>query len=85
MPDSEALAVWAASPQKKQLASVVFLDADGGQPMETLRLPGAYCVRYAEQFVRGDVSGGSYQCALTLSDPAGWTIAAGGPVRAFVG
>ena len=84
VPDSEALAVWAASPQKKQLASVVFLDADGGQPVETLRLPGAYCVRYAEQFVSREVSGGSYQCALTLSDPTGWTIAAGGPARAFV-
>ena len=51
--------------------------------LETLRLPAAYCVRYHEQFVSGDAQGGAYQCFLTLSDPDGWTLTAGGPATAF--
>jgi hypothetical protein len=41
-------------------------------------------VRYHEQFVGGDAQGGAYQCFLTLSDPDGWTLSAGGPASAFV-
>lgn len=74
----------AADAYKRQAASVVFLDANGGRAVETLRLPAAYCVVYQEQFRSGDAQGGSYQCFLTLSDPTGWTIAPGGPAGAFV-
>ena len=52
--------------------------------LETLRLSAAYCVRYHERFVSGDAQGGAYQCYVTLSDPDGWTLAAGGPAAAFV-
>ena len=55
-----------------------------GHLLETLRLPGAYCISYHEQFTSSDVSGGSYQCFITLSDPTGWTIEPGGPAGAFV-
>ncbi|RZJ57078.1 MAG: hypothetical protein EOO55_04090 [Hymenobacter sp.] len=84
VPDGDVLPAWAADAQKRQAASIVFLAAAGGQPLETLRLPAAYCVAYQEQFVSGDAQSGSYQCALTLSDPTGWTLAPGGPTTAFV-
>lgn len=84
VPDGDVLPAWAADSQKRQATAIVFLDATGGQPLETLRLPAAYCVAYQEQFVSGDAQGGAYQCHLTLSDPSGWTIAPGGPVSAFV-
>ena len=32
----------------------------------------------------GDAQGGAYQCFLTLSDPDGWTLTAGGPASALV-
>ena len=41
-------------------------------------------MRYHEQFVSGDAQGGAYQCYVTLSDPDGWTLTAGGPAAAFV-
>ena len=62
----------------------MFLDANGGRAVETLRLPAAYCVAYQEQFASGDAQGGAYQCFLTLSDPTGWTMAPGGSASAFV-
>lgn len=54
VPDGDVLPAWAADAYKKQAASVVFLDANGGQAVETLRLPAAYCVVYQEQFRSGD-------------------------------
>ena len=84
VPEGDVLPAWATEPHKRQAASVVFLAAAGGQPVETLRLPAAYCVAYHEQFVSGDAQGGAYQCFLTLSDPTGWTLAPGGPASAFV-
>jgi hypothetical protein len=84
VPDGDVLLAWAADPHKRQATAVVFLDANGGRAVETLRLPAAYCVAYQEQFIRGDAAGGAYQCFLTLSDPTGWTIAPGGPAGAFV-
>ncbi|RZK26370.1 MAG: hypothetical protein EOO63_14770 [Hymenobacter sp.] len=84
VPDGDVLPAWAADPHKRQATAIVFLDATGGQPLETLRLPAAYCVAYHEQFVSGDAQGGAYQCTLTLSDPTGWTLAPGGPASAFV-
>ena len=84
VPDGDVLLAWAANPHQQQVVRVVFFDAAGGQPVETLRLPGAYCISYHEQFSSRDVSGGAYQCTLTLSDPTGWTIQAGGPARAYV-
>jgi len=84
VPDGDVLPAWAADPHKQQATAVVFLDATGGQPLETLHLPSAYCVAYQEQFSSGDAVGGAYQCFLTLSDPSGWTIAPGGPTTAFM-
>ena len=84
VPDGDVLPAWAADPHKRQATALVFLDANGSQPLETLRLPAAYCVAYQEQFVSGDAPGGAYQCFLTLSDSTGWTIAPGGPAGAFV-
>jgi hypothetical protein len=63
---------------------VFFRDGDGGSMLETLELKAAYCVSYHEQFVSGDARGGAYQCFLTLSDPDGWTLQAGGPAAAFM-
>ncbi len=78
VPDGDLLPAWANEPHKKQAASVVFFDANGGRAIETLRLPAAYCVSYYEQFAHGDAQSGSYQCTLTLSHPTGWTIEPGG-------
>lgn len=39
---------------------------------------------YAKQFVHGDAAGEAYQALVTLSDPEGWTLTAGGPAAAFV-
>ncbi|RZJ94534.1 MAG: hypothetical protein EOO60_02855 [Hymenobacter sp.] len=76
VPATDALLKWAADPQQQQAASIVFLDADGGSSLETLRLPGAYCVRYREEFTQGDEQEGAYTCQLTLADPSGWTLQA---------
>jgi hypothetical protein len=84
VPDGDVLPAWAADPHKRQATAIVFLDASGGQPLETLRLPAAYCVAYQEQFSSGNAQGGAYQCHLTLSDPTGWTVASGGPATALV-
>ena len=84
VPDEDALLAWAAEGQKRQAAAVVFRDANGGSPVETLALGAAYCVNYQEEFVSGDVNNGSYVCHLVLSDPDGFTIQAGGPATAFV-
>ena len=62
----------------------MFLNAAGGSPLESLRLPAAYCVSYDEEFQAGDVGDGAYVCHLVLSDPDGFTIQAGGPATAFV-
>jgi hypothetical protein len=84
VPDNDVLLAWAVDPQKRQAATVVFFDANSGSAMETLLLPAAYAVAYAEQFHHGDDAHGAYVCFLTLSDPDGWTIQAGGPGSAFV-
>ncbi|HEX8329683.1 MAG TPA: type VI secretion system tube protein TssD [Hymenobacter sp.] len=84
VPDGDALLAWAADPQKRQAAHVVFRDARGGSPVETLALGAAYCVSYHEEFVSGSGTDGAYVCHLVLSDPDGFTIQAGGPVAAFV-
>ena len=75
---------WAAAPQKRQAAEVLFRASAGGSVLETLSLKGAYCVSYHEQFASGDAQGGAYQCFLTLSDPDGWTLTAGGPAGDFI-
>ena len=84
VPDEGALLAWAAEAQKRQAAAVVFRDANGGSPVETLALGAAYCVNYQEEFVSGDATNGAYVCHLVLSDPDGFTIQAGGPATAFV-
>ena len=68
VPDGDVLPAWAADPHKRHATAVVFLDANGGRAVETLRLPAVYCVAYQEQFSSGDAAGGAYQCHLTLSD-----------------
>jgi hypothetical protein len=84
VPDGDALLAWAADPQKRLAAAVVFHDAHGGSPLETLALGAAYCVSYQEEFASGDANDGAYVCRLVLSDPGGFTIQAGGPAAAFV-
>jgi hypothetical protein len=84
VPEGEALFGWANEAHKRQAAQVFFRDASGGSVVETLELKAAYCVAYHEQFVSGDAQGGAYQCVVTLSDPDGWTLNAGGPASAFV-
>jgi|GEM_PF-3397819 len=84
VPDGEVLLAWAADPQKRLAADVVFLDANGGSAVETLHLPTAYCVAYEEEFRQGNSQAGAYVCHLTLSDPTGWTILPGGPATAFL-
>ncbi|MDQ2773215.1 MAG: hypothetical protein M3Y54_22245 [Bacteroidota bacterium] len=84
VPEGDDLLAWAAAPQKRQAAQVLFRDGDGGSVLETLSLPGAYCVSYHEQFASGNEQGGAYQCFLTLSDPDGWVLTAGGLAGAFV-
>jgi hypothetical protein len=81
VPAGDALLAWANDAHKRQ--QVHFRDASGGSVVETLELKAAYCVAYHEQFVSGDARGGAYQCIVTLSDPGGWTLSAGGPASAF--
>ncbi|HET9501896.1 MAG TPA: type VI secretion system tube protein TssD [Hymenobacter sp.] len=84
VPEGDALLAWAASPHKRQAADIVFRSVMGGSPLETLRLSGAYCVAYAEEFVHGDATAGAYVAHLTLSDPGGFTLLPGGPAAGFV-
>jgi hypothetical protein len=41
-------------------------------------------VSYQEVFAAGNEQGGAYQVFLTLSDPDGWNLVAGGPASLFV-
>lgn len=84
VPDNDVLFAWANEPLKQQAAAIVYADANGGSAIETLHLAAAHCVAYAEEFYHGDGTLGSYVCTLTLSDPNGWTLQAGGPAVAFV-
>src|SRR5205823_9095692 len=58
VPEGDVLPAWAADAHKRQATAVVFLEANGGRAVETLRLPAAYCVAYQEQFASGDAAGG---------------------------
>ena len=84
VPEGDVLLAWAADAHRRQAAAVVFTNAAGGGALETLLLPAAYCVSYAEAFVAGDAQNGAYVCHLVLSEPDGFTIQAGGPAGAFV-
>ncbi len=84
VPEGDTLFDWAAAPQKRLAVQVLFRAGAGGSVLETLALQAAYCVSYHEQFRHGDANGGAYQCYLTLSDPDGWTLTAGGPASALV-
>ena len=84
VPDHDVLPAWAADPHKRHAAALVFRNAAGGSPLESLRLPAAYCVSYDEDFAAGTGGDGAYVCHLVLSDPDGFTIQAGGPATAFV-
>ncbi|WP_310392380.1 type VI secretion system tube protein TssD [Hymenobacter sp.] len=84
VPDGNALLAWAADPHKRQAASLVFKNAAGGAALETLVLKAAYCIDYREEFVAGSARDGAYLLHLTLSDPNGWIIQAGGLGAAFV-
>lgn len=59
VPAGDMLPAWVADPHKCQATAVVFLDANGGRAVETLRLPAAYCVAYQEQFASEDAAGGA--------------------------
>lgn len=48
VPEGDELLAWAAAPQKRQAAEVLFRDSAGGSVLETLRLKGTYCVAYHE-------------------------------------
>lgn len=82
-PDNDVLLAWATNPHQRLATAIVFLAANGGRAVETLHLPAAYCVSYAEEFRHGDTDGGAYVCQLTLADPDGWTLQPGGPAAAF--
>ncbi|MGI4886644.1 MAG: type VI secretion system tube protein TssD [Janthinobacterium lividum] len=84
VPPGTFLEAWAADPHKRYSADVVFLAAAGGRALETLSLKAAYCVHYQEAFATGDATTGSYVCHITLSDPGGFTLHAGGPAGTFV-
>lgn len=84
VPESDALLAWAANLHKRLAVDIVFRNAMGGSPLETLHLSGAYCVAYAEEFVHGDAAAGAYVAYLTLSDPDGFTLLSGGPTAGFV-
>jgi hypothetical protein len=84
VPEGDVLLAWAADAHRRQAAAVVFTNAAGGGALETLLLPAAYCVSYAEAFVAGDAQNGAYVCHLVLSEPDGFTMQAGGPAGAFV-
>jgi hypothetical protein len=83
VPADDVLLAWAASAHQQLAAAIVFANAAGGSALETLRLPASYCVTYAEVFEQGDLTSGAYGCHLTVVDPAGWTIQAGGPAGTF--
>jgi hypothetical protein len=84
VPEESILLSWAAAPQKRLAAVIVFLSPDGGSAIETLRLPGAYCTSYQEVFQAGNALDGAYQCQLVLSDPEGFTLQAGGPATEYI-
>jgi len=84
VPEGDMLLAWAADSHKQLAADITFANVAGGSTIETLRLPAAYCVTYAEVFQQGETGSGAYVCHLTLVDPAGWTIQAGGPAGTFV-
>ena len=80
VPRGDFLMAWAAAAAKRLPADVVFFDAAGGPAVETLSfVTGAYCVNHREEFWAGDAQSGAYLLYLTLSDPDGFTMHAGGP------
>lgn len=83
VPADDFLLAWAADAHKRVAANLVFLNAAGGSALESVQLPAAYCVSYTESFQQGDAQGGAYQAVVTLVDPSGFTLQAGGPVTAF--
>ena len=84
MPPHQLLRAWAADHAKQLAATVLFREADGGTLLESLHLPAAYCVRYAEAFEAGDVGLGAYTCAFELADPQGWSWQPGAPANPAV-
>jgi hypothetical protein len=84
VPEEDILLSWAAAPQQRLAATIVFFDANGGSPIETLRLPSAFCTSYQEVFRVGNTLEGAYQCQLVVVDPDGFTLQAGGPGGVFV-
>ena len=81
VPPHQLLEAWAADHAKQLAATVLFREADGGTLLESLHLPAAYCVRYAEAFEAGDVGLGAYTCAFELADPQGWSWQPGAPAN----
>lgn len=84
VPTGEELFGWANTPTKRLRVAILFRNMAGGRTLETLSMAAAYCVSYQETFAAGDVRGGAYQAFLTLTDPDGWTLTAGGPASAYV-
>lgn len=78
VPHDDLLLAWAADPHKRVAAALIFRNADGGSAIETVQMTGAYCVSYAEGFRAGDAQNGAYQAFVTLTDPDGFTMQAGG-------
>lgn len=84
-PRDNFLGAWGADPYKRCAIDIVYRDANGGQPLETLSMAGAYCVGYGQRFQEGSVSKdlqtvtpSSYVAYMTLTDPDGFRIQAGG-------
>jgi len=84
-PRDNFLGAWGADPYKRCAVDIVYRNANGGQPLETLSMAGAYCVGYGQRFQEGSVSTdsltvtpSSYVVYLTLTDPDGFRIQVGG-------
>lgn len=79
VPATDFLLLWAANPTRRYPIAISWHDVNAGVAIETLVMTGARCSGYHEFFEAGDKTTGSYRCHLTLTDPTGWQLTAGGP------
>ena len=78
VPHDEVLLNWASTPHKPLAGHVVFLNAQGGVPHESVAWDAGQCVGYREEFEMGSIATGSYVCFVTIVAPK-LTLQAGLP------
>jgi hypothetical protein len=78
VPHDEVLLNWASTPHKPLAGHVVFLNAQGGVPHESVAWEAGQCVGYREEFEMGSIATGSYVCFVTIVAPK-LTLQAGLP------